>query len=389
MCKQSETPSKQPTTYFAPAERATSQEVQQSVRMLSEHPMLAAALESLEGWLAVLNEHRQVLAVNDAFLSELGVKVPGGVLGLRPGEVLSCAHAHDHPGGCGTSKFCSTCGAAISILAAQHSGSPQQAECIITQEQGGQRLDRAFFVRCSSFSLGGEPLLLLSMRDISDEKDRAALERIFLHDVSNTVTALAIATAAMPVPEDADGKEIRSLICQAAGVLAEEVRVQRILTEDEHAGTRVHWLTVTVREVLKQVEALFSTRAPFGEATLRVEYPEEDCSFETDVGLLTRVLGNMVVNALEMNLEGGEARLGTTLEPQHINFHVWNRQQIPDKVALRVFQRYFSTKPGRGRGLGTFSMKMLGERFLRGQVSFETSEAEGTTFNIRLPLKPE
>jgi hypothetical protein len=47
-------------------------------------------------------------------------------------------------------------------------------------------------------------------------------------------------------------------------------------------------------------------------------------------------------------------------------------------------QRYFTTKKEQGRGLGTYGMKLIGERYLRGKVSFETSSA-GTVFTFSLP----
>lgn len=58
----------------------------------------------------------------------------------------------------------------------------------------------------------------------------------------------------------------------------------------------------------------------------------------------------------------------------------------PDALlGLRVFQRYFSTKSGDGRGLGTHMMKLVGETLLKGTVSFSSSAEDGTTFRIRLP----
>jgi signal transduction histidine kinase len=49
-----------------------------------------------------------------------------------------------------------------------------------------------------------------------------------------------------------------------------------------------------------------------------------------------------------------------------------------------MFQRSFSTK-GAGRGLGSYSVKLLSERYLNGKVSFTSSEDEGTTFIARYP----
>ena len=57
---------------------------------------------------------------------------------------------------------------------------------------------------------------------------------------------------------------------------------------------------------------------------------------------------------------------------------------MPPKVQLQVFQRSFSTK-GLGRGLGTYSMRLLTQRYLGGTVSFSSKEGEGTEFRARYP----
>ncbi|MBU0943946.1 MAG: ATP-binding protein [Proteobacteria bacterium] len=65
---------------------------------------------------------------------------------------------------------------------------------------------------------------------------------------------------------------------------------------------------------------------------------------------------------------------------------VWNAQEIPQEVTNRIFQRNFSTKEEAGTGIGTYSMKLLGENFLGGQVRFTTSAKEGTIFRFTCPL---
>ena len=42
---------------------------------------------------------------------------------------------------------------------------------------------------------------------------------------------------------------------------------------------------------------------------------------------------------------------------------------MPRQVQLQIFKRSFSTK-GAARGLGTYSMRLLSERYLKGVVSF-------------------
>ena len=79
------------------------------------------------------------------------------------------------------------------------------------------------------------------------------------------------------------------------------------------------------------------------------------------------------------------ARITTRVELEHIIWEIWNNGFIPADVQKRVFQRHFSTKATFGRGLGTFSMKLFGEHYLKGKVSFDSSESNGTTFRFRLP----
>lgn len=67
-------------------------------------------------------------------------------------------------------------------------------------------------------------------------------------------------------------------------------------------------------------------------------------------------------------------------------FSVWNPETIHPDVARRIFQRNFSTKDAPGRGIGTFSMKLLGEKILGGKVRFTTSALEGTFFSFEHPI---
>ena len=94
----------------------------------------------------------------------------------------------------------------------------------------------------------------------------------------------------------------------------------------------------------------------------------------SDRALLWRVLGNMLKNALEASQPGETVTLGCRSGSGQVELWVHNPGEIPEEVRLQIFQRSFSTK-GAGRGLGTYSIKLLGERYLRGKVSFITSAA--------------
>lgn len=74
-------------------------------------------------------------------------------------------------------------------------------------------------------------------------------------------------------------------------------------------------------------------------------------------------------------------KVWSDLKNEVLTFHIWNSKMIDEQIALRIFQRNFSTKEETGRGIGAYAMKLLGEKVLGGQVSFTTS-TDGTIFRL-------
>ena len=109
--------------------------------------------------------------------------------------------------------------------------------------------------------------------------------------------------------------------------------------------------------------------------------------FSSDETILAHVLNSMVKNAFEASLRGMEIALGCYAEEQAVVFRVRNSTVMTEDVQSQVFQRSFSTR-GSGRGLGTYSMRLLTEQYLGGKVGFSSAEGAGTTFYVRLPLTP-
>ena len=99
-----------------------------------------------------------------------------------------------------------------------------------------------------------------------------------------------------------------------------------------------------------------------------------------------RILLNMLINAFEASSPDDTIRFLHELKDGGIVFHVHNPQVIPSTIRARIFQRNFSTKGTLGRGIGTWSMKLLAEEYLHGRMIFASSESEGTTFSLLIPL---
>jgi sensor histidine kinase regulating citrate/malate metabolism len=92
----------------------------------------------------------------------------------------------------------------------------------------------------------------------------------------------------------------------------------------------------------------------------------------------------MIKNAIEMNVPHDTITLNCKESETIVKLSVHNNSIVADIAKDQLFKRFFSTK-GKGRGLGTYSMKLLGEKYLNGKVGFTSSEESGTTFFIQLP----
>jgi sensor histidine kinase regulating citrate/malate metabolism len=96
----------------------------------------------------------------------------------------------------------------------------------------------------------------------------------------------------------------------------------------------------------------------------------------------------MLKNALEAAKPGENVVLKSQRRGNKVVFEVHNNGCIPEEVQLNIFKRSFSTK-GKGRGLGTYSIKLLSENYLKGKVYFESSPDKGTSFFAEYPINPK
>ncbi|MBI5571165.1 MAG: HAMP domain-containing histidine kinase [Desulfomonile tiedjei] len=375
-------------TYFAPAERCSDEELREQVEIVSRNPVIDGLLKFTSGLLAILDEHRQILAVNASLLEMLGIEDTSAVLGLRPGEAIYCVHADEGPGGCGTAIACSSCGAAIAIVTTLANDTPTERTCAATVKREGQEIDVCFQVRCVPIKFDGRRFLLLFLQDITSQQKWVSLERVFFHDIMNILNGVIGTTELMTL--DGCDQDLVEILGELAVQLKNEIAIQRVLSDTKHQGYELARQRVTTGQVVKGIRNVFANHPVAESKSFTIIVPFPDLSVNTDYSLLLKVLVNMLTNAFEATDTNGEVRFRIDRGEKTVSFSVWNKLPIPENVRPRIFQRHFTTKTGAGRGIGTFSMKLCGEDLLGGKVSFTTSEDEGTTFSLTLPsTEPE
>ena len=375
-------------TYFAPAGRATTEKLRQETQALATSELITTLLDAIPDYLMVLNHQRQIVAVNQRLLEAFGIDLPERLIGLRPGEAVNCVHCNDGPDGCGTGRNCAVCGAVMAILASQETGTPQQRECqLMLGADSYHALD--LDVLATPVTVEGERYTVLALRDISAEKRRQVMERIFFHDILNSAGGIrGLASLLVEGANPEADQEFKEWMVTLSDNLIEEINHQRRLFQAERGDYKPNFEEVALSELVYDLVTLYEHHERTPGRYLDVEDEAPNTIITTDRPLLRRVVGNMILNALEASQQGDRVLVKTDVHDGRIRISVINPGEIPAEVQLHLFKRSFSTKGREGRGLGTYSMKLLGERYLKGIVDFVSANGS-TTFFIELPRDQE
>ncbi len=369
-------------THFASAERTSHEELVLEAEACLGHPVSRFLMQALDGLVLILDANRQIIATNDRAIqvAAIGETTP---LGHRPGEFFGCVHVPDGPGGCGTSQACTHCGAVLAVLEAQRTDRIVQGECLLTLQQGGNTVSGEFEIVASPLQVGHHRFIAVVLHDLSAVKRRDALERLFYHDIANLMQGIR-GWAELLASGTGSGEKAALKLIKLTDLLDRELKGHRAMAQAENGLLEPRLCDVPPRMILEDVEDLLGRHSLARQRKVDILRSME-APFRTDPELLSRVVLNMAVNAMEATAEGDTITLWSSREGEDVCFRVHNPGEIPAAVRSRIFQRSFTTKGAAGRGLGTYAMKLFGEKVLGGKVGFDT-DAAGTTFWVRLPL---
>ena len=389
------------TTSFASVERSTDEELHRQSGLIKHLPQVISFLDALPTLALVVNQHRQIVFANRAFLQLVKVHeveqiagqrhgevlecIRATVAGQRPGEAVDCIHATQNLAGCGTTMFCKTCGAVRAILTSQ-AGQEDVQEFRLQRQVGPETESLDLRVWTTPLQVENETFTLVTMADVSNEKRRQMLERIFFHDILNTAGGVnGLAQILKDTKDATEVHELSSLLWTTSEQLIGEINAQRMLAAAENNDLVVKPVPVELKHLLRDVAAAFSSHPAAKGRSLVVAPGAQDLRIQTDPVLLRRVVINLVKNALEASDAGDTVTLNASGNEAEVEITVHNADFMQESVRLQIFNRSFSTR-GPGRGLGTYSAKLLTERYLGGRIGFGSTEPHGTTFTVTLPL---
>jgi signal transduction histidine kinase len=343
-------------------------------------------LNSMPSAAAILNPERKAVYVNLNLLKQLGFDSLESLLGKRPGEMLDCLHSRENNNQCGISENCRMCGALNTIKQTSSSKTTAVSEMRLTMVQKGIHIARDLKVIVSPLMLTDKVYMILYLIDISNEKRRKALEKIFFHDVLNKISSLTGLSELIRKETRPDKqKEFMNSLEIILNDLTDEILAQRQLAAAENGELIIKKEPVFITKLLVRVANQVQMLNNPWQVTINISQDSENVNINTDSTLLNRIITNMTKNAVEASEANSEVIIKAKVSGKSLVISVNNKTFMTPDTQLQIFQRSFSTK-GDGRGLGTYSIKLLTERYLGGKAYFKSDKENGTTFFVELPV---
>lgn len=146
-------------------------------------------------------------------------------------------------------------------------------------------------------------------------------------------------------------------------------------------------LLLLANAILDDLAALIRIKEIDVQVTLCGERPrpENVCIVQSEEILCHALLSNLIKNALEAAPERTPIRIEMcTTDVYTLSVH--NEGVIPLSIRESFFDKYITEGKAQGTGLGTYTARLV-TTTLGGTIDFTTSEHDGTTLTVTLPLR--
>jgi signal transduction histidine kinase len=174
-------------------------------------------------------------------------------------------------------------------------------------------------------------------------------------------------------------------------------RLSRLVTELfeltmlDSTGTRLNFEPFSLPELVQDVTQKFQPQAERRNMTLELDMPASAPFVRADIGLIERVLENLIENAIKYTPEGGTVSLSLVPDADGIEARIADTGPgIPEADRDRIFERFYRVEKSRadapeGAGLGL----AITRRILQlhdSPIAVESTPGHGAAFSFRLPL---
>lgn len=232
--------------------------------------------------------------------------------------------------------------------------------------------------------------------DINEEKRIARLredvERTVRHDLKNPLSAIIGFSSILQEEDtlDDEGLEYLSLIKKSGYKMLHMINNSLDLFKMEEGNYQFTPSEFDLLSVVRKVILEQSENLPSRQLTILFTFNEKTVTDDMSLMIngeeynLETLFSNLLSNAVDASPPGGTITVSVTDgDPVKIEMH--NAGAVPEDIRDIFFSRYATSGKKQGTGLGTYSARLIA-RTHGGDITFSTSEAEGTTLVVTLPV---
>lgn len=171
-------------------------------------------------------------------------------------------------------------------------------------------------------------------------------------------------------------------------------RLQKLISELfelaslENNDTSLHFESFSMSELAQDVSQKFKLKAKNKGITLEAKIPEIPAFVSADIGLIQRVLENLLDNAIKYTPEGGEVEIKLSVANSNIETVIRDTGQgISEQEAQHIFERFYRIEKHRdqdGSGLGLAIVKRI-IQLHNSSIDVSSAENKGAIFSFDLP----
>lgn len=149
-------------------------------------------------------------------------------------------------------------------------------------------------------------------------------------------------------------------------------------------------ISFDIDELVKRVDILMKHELKNALIYMNVQMnAPKSTKIHGDINSLVQVINNMISNAIQAYNGKTEQNIDLILNKVDSNLVISIKDYgcgLPQKVKEKLFKEMITTKGKNGTGLGLYMSYSTIKVHFNGNITFESEEGKGTTFNIILPL---
>ena len=171
-------------------------------------------------------------------------------------------------------------------------------------------------------------------------------------------------------------------------------RLQKLISELfelaslENNDATLHFESFSMSELAQDVSQKFKLKAKNKGIKLEIKIPEIPAFVSADIGLIQRVLENLLDNAIKYTPEGGEVEIALNIGDSTIETVIKDSGQgISEYEAQHIFERFYRIEKHRdqdGSGLGLAIVKRI-IQLHNSSIAVSPAENKGAIFSFDLP----